>query len=415
MLNPMHILFLSHYFPPEVNAPATRTYEHSRVWARRGHKVTVLTCAPNHPKGKVYSGYRNCLYAWEEIGAVRVLRVWTIISANKGFLKRTLNYVSYMISAIVAAAFLPRPEVVVSTSPQFFNGLAGYVVSRIKRVPWVLEIRDIWPESIRVVGAIRSQRIIRVLERMELFAYRKAERIVVVTDAFRAYMIGKGVESGKIDVIKNGVDLSFYRPVEKNNPLTEKLGLKGKFIVSYFGTHGMAHHLETVLLAARQLRDQADIVFLLVGDGAEKERLAALRTEWALENVIMLDQQPKANMRYLLGLSSASLVVLKKSALFRSVIPSKIFESMAMERPILLGVAGESREIIDDAGCGIAVEPEDHEALAIAIRELHGDPARCERPGKRGRVYVEAHYDREALAIRFENAIATVIDARESV
>lgn len=184
----MHILFLSHYFPPEVNAPASRTFEHCRQWVRDGHRVTVVTCAPNHPRGNVYPGYRNALYAREEKEGVTVIRVWTYITANEGFLKRTLNYVSYLVAATLAAPFLPKVDVIISTSPQFFNGLAGYVVSRVKRTPWVLEIRDLWPESILAVGAIRNRTVIRALEWLELFAYRKADRIVPVTDAFQRYI-----------------------------------------------------------------------------------------------------------------------------------------------------------------------------------------------------------------------------------
>ena len=267
----MKILFLSHYFPPEVNAPASRTYEHCKQWVKLGHDVTVVTCAPNHPRGKVYPGYRNRWSQREERDGIKVVRLWTYVTANEGFVKRTLNYVSYMVSAIVAAPFLSKADVVLSTSPQFFNGLAGYFVSRLKHAPWVLEIRDLWPESILVVGAIKNKLIIRVLEYLEMFAYRKADAIVPVTEAFKRYMVGKGIPAQKIEVVKNGVDLDFYKVVEDANPVVQELGLSGKFVSSYFGTHGMAHHLETVLEAATLLRERKDILFLLVGDGAERQ------------------------------------------------------------------------------------------------------------------------------------------------
>ncbi|MGD8885862.1 MAG: glycosyltransferase family 4 protein, partial [Gammaproteobacteria bacterium] len=181
----MHIVFLSHYFPPEVNAPATRTYEHCKEWIRNGHQVTVVTCVPNHPRGKIYPGYKNRLYQVEEKDGIKVVRLWTYVTANEGFLKRTLNYISYKISAILATPFIGKADVVVSTSPQFFNGLAGYVVSRLKGAPWILEIRDLWPESILTVGAINNKHVIRFLEWLEMFAYRKADRIVPVTNAFK--------------------------------------------------------------------------------------------------------------------------------------------------------------------------------------------------------------------------------------
>lgn len=405
----MKILFLSHYFPPEVNAPASRTYEHCKRWVKLGHEVTVVTCAPNHPRGKVYDGYRNRLFQREEKDGIRVVRLWTYVTANEGFLKRTLNYVSFMVSAVAASPFLGRHDVVLTTSPQFFNGLAGYFVSRLKRMPWVLEIRDLWPESILVVGAIKNRAVIGTLEYLEMFAYRKADRIVPVTDAFKRYMVGKGVAAGKIHVVKNGVDLEFYHEADGPNPLAEELDLQGKFVASYVGTHGMAHHLETVLEAAQLLRERKDIVFLLVGDGAEREKLLALKARLQLDNVIMLEQQPKQRMPQLWQCSDASLVLLKKSELFKTVIPSKIFESMAMKRPILLGVEGESRELVQAAGAGLAIEPENAAELAARIAELADKPELCRAIGESGRKFVAENFDRTVLAARYARVIEEAV------
>ncbi|MGD8641034.1 MAG: glycosyltransferase family 4 protein [Gammaproteobacteria bacterium] len=404
----MHIVFLSHYFPPEVNAPATRTYEHCKEWIRNGHQVTVVTCVPNHPRGKIYPGYKNRLYQVEEKDGIKVVRLWTYVTANEGFLKRTLNYISYKISAILATPFIGKADVVVSTSPQFFNGLAGYVVSRLKGAPWILEIRDLWPESILTVGAINNKHVIRFLEWLEMFAYRKADRIVPVTNAFKDYMVAKGIAEDKIHVIKNGVDLSFYDPVLVSNPLTRELEVDNKFVVSYFGTHGMAHNLETILYAADQLRDYRDIVFMMVGDGAERKKLLQLRDEMQLDNVIMLEQQPKQQMPYLWQLSNVSLVLLKKSRLFKTVIPSKIFESMAMQKPVILGVEGESSEIINDANAGFTIEPENDGELAEKVLRLYNDSELCHMMGKNGRSHVTEFYDRSVLARRFESVMASV-------
>lgn len=404
----MHILFLSHYFPPEVNAPASRTFEHCRQWVRDGHRVTVITCAPNHPRGTVYPGYRNAMFSQEDADGITVVRVWTYVTANEGFVKRTLNYVSYMIAAILAAPWLPTVDVVVSTSPQFFNGLAGYVVSRLKRAPWVLEIRDLWPESILAVGAITNRTIIRFLESLERFAYRHADRIVAVTDAFQRYIHGKGIPAEHITVIKNGADLTLYRPVNGQNPLVASLGIQNKFVAAYFGTHGMAHHLETILDAAQRVREYPDILFLLAGDGAERQRLLGLRNERGLTNVLMLEQQPKEQMPWLWALSNVSLVLLKKSDLFRTVIPSKIFESMAMEKPIILGVEGESADILRAAEAGYCIEPENAEELATRLIALHKDRERCAQLGRNGRQHVLDHYDRVTLAKRFEDVLGSL-------
>lgn len=404
----MHILFLSHYFPPEVNAPASRTFEHCRQWVRDGHRVTVVTCAPNHPRGTVYPGYRNAVFTREETDGITVVRVWTYVTANEGFLKRTLNYVSYMFAAILISPWLPKVDVVISTSPQFFNGLAGYVVSRIKRAPWALEIRDLWPESILAVGAITNRTIIRLLESLELFAYHHADHIITVTDAFQRFIQGKGIPPEKITIIKNGADLSLYRPINGQNPLIASLGIQNKFVAAYFGTHGMAHHLETILYAAQRLQKHPDILLLLAGDGAERQRLLSLKDELGLTNVMMLEQQPKDQMPWLWGLSSVSLILLKKSDLFKTVIPSKIFESMAMEKPVILGVEGESAEIIRAAHAGYCIEPENAEELATRLLELHKDHAHCRELGQNGRKHVLEHYDRVTLAKRFEDLLSSL-------
>lgn len=404
----MRILFLTHYFPPEVNAPASRTFEHCKQWVRMGHRVTVVTCVPNHPAGKVYPGYQNRSFQREQKDGIEVLRLWTYVAANKGFLKRTINYVVFMAMAILAVSNMPRSDVVISTSPQFFCGLAGYFVSRLKRIPWILEIRDLWPESILAVGAIKSKPTIRMLESIELFAYRKAERIVALTDAFKAYMVAKGIPPNKIEVIKNGVDLSLFRILPRDNRLSNELGLKGKFVVSYFGTHGMAHGLETVLKAAKRLECQNRILFLFVGDGAERKRLLTLRDEMKLKNVMMLDQLPKEKMPYLWASSDACMVLLRKNELFKTVIPSKIFEAMASRRPLILGVKGESKGIVEEANCGLCIEPENDHHLAEVVLKLFNNSKLAESLGHNGRQFVRKKFNRQKLAEHYLKVIEDV-------
>jgi len=402
----MRILFLSHYFPPEVNAPASRTYEHCREWVRSGHQVTVVTCAPNHPRGVVYPGYRNRLWQCESREGIEVIRVGTYITANEGFLRRSLGYLSFLVACVCAAPFLPRADVLITTSPQFFNGLAGYPVRLLKRIPWVLEIRDLWPESIVAVGAVRNRSLIRMLSGLERFAYRRCDHLVPVTEAFRRYLLGAGVPADKITVVRNGVDARLYRAEGDGRALRASLGLAGRFVVSYVGTHGMAHGLETLLEAAVLLRDDPRIAFLMVGDGAERVRLLKLRDELGAANVTMLEQQPKERMPEIWAASDASVVLLKKLPLFETVIPSKIFESMAMRKPVILGVGGEAREIIEEARAGIAVEPESSAAIATAVQRLASEPTLAAELGCNGRDYVTAHFDRHALAQRFATMLA---------
>jgi glycosyltransferase involved in cell wall biosynthesis len=409
----VNILFLSHYFPPEVNAPASRTFEHCRAWAAAGHQVTVVSCVPHHPMGKVFPGYRNRLVQQESRDGIRAVKVLTYVTANEGFLKRTFNYVFYMVMATAVAPFLPRADVVISTSPQFFNGLAGFFVSRLKRCPWVLEIRDLWPESIVAVGALTDARAIRALEALERFAYAHADHIVPVTHPFAAHIARVSGRTHGVTVIPNGVDLELFSERPPDDAYAARLGIAGKFVASYVGTHGMAHGLDTLLDAAELLAQRKDIVFVMAGDGAERERLQAAIAARGLDNVKMLGQLPKDEMPGLWACSTVSLVLLKKQDLFTSVIPSKIFESMAMRKPIVLGVRGEAQRIITESGSGICIEPESAVELASALRTLADDAALRERLAEAGFAYVRAHYDRACLAADYEAVLRTVTGARQ--
>ena len=409
----MHILFLCHYFPPEVNAPASRTYENAKRWVRAGHKVTVLTCHPSHPGGVIYPGYRNAVHAWEEIDGIQVLRVGTYLSANKGFVRRTANYISFMISAMLQCWRVKDVDLVVSTSPQFFCGMGGYFVSRFKRRPWVLEIRDLWPESIIAVGAITNRRVIRMLEGIESFLYRKADHIVSLTNAFKRHIMARGIPAEKISIVTNGADLERYVPGERMNEVRKELGLgENVFLASYIGTHGMAHGLGAVLRAAKRLQGEPGIRFLLVGDGAEREKLLRDKDKQGLDNVIMLGQQPKERMPLFLAATDACMVLLIKSELFKTVLPSKIFEAMAMGRPIVLGVDGESRELIEAGGCGLCIEPENDEDLASAILKLAKNPQLAKELGEKGKSHVASRFDREILAKEYLEILERTVARR---
>ncbi|SEF02872.1 Glycosyltransferase involved in cell wall bisynthesis [Rhizobiales bacterium GAS188] len=397
----MRIVFFSHYYPPEVNAPASRTSEHCCRWARAGHEVTVITCAPNHPSGKVYAGYKNHLYQMEMDDGVRVIRLWTFMAANERFLGRTLNYASYLVAVTLALPRLPAADVVVSTSPQFFCGLAGLVARSLKRSPWVLEIRDLWPESIVTVGAMRKGLAVRVLEWLEHLAYRHADRIVSVTNSFVPHIAEHCDDERKIVVIKNGVDLGLFKEPERAADIKRELGLNGRFVAAYVGTHGMAHGLDTILDAAERLRDNPRIAFQLVGDGAERARLARLKRERELDNVFILGQRPKAEMPGIWAATDVSLILLRRSDAFKKVIPSKMFEAMAMRRPIILGVEGEARELLKNADAGIAIAPESAEELAAAVLLLAENPDLAARYGDNGASHVRQHYDRTKLADRY--------------
>src|SRR5450759_375035 len=396
----MHILFLTDNFPPETNAPASRTHEHTRRWAAAGHRVTVVTTAPNFPAGKIFEGYHNRLWQRERIDGVEVIRLWTYITANEGFLRRTLDYVSFMVSAILATPFLPRPDVIVSTSPQFFTPCAAYVVSRLKRRPWVFELRDLWPDSIVAVGAMKETLLIRALRKLEYFLYRKATRIVSVTQSFREILSKNGIDLGKIEVVPNGADLEAYRPGERSEMLAQKFGCKGKFVAAYVGTIGLAHGLGKLLDAAEQLREREDIAFILVGAGAEEKALMAEAGRRSLDNVHFAGSVSKVEVRDYWRFCDVALVLLRDSPLFRHVLPSKIFEAMSTERPIILGVKGESEAVLKEAKAGIPIPPEDSRALAEAILQLANNREQRVAMGKAGREFVISRFNRDVLATR---------------
>lgn len=394
----MHILAFSHYYPPEVNAPASRMSEHARTWVQMGHRVTIVTGAPNHPTGTLFPGYRNRLFQRETVDGVDVIRVWTLLAANQGFIRRSLNHLSFLLSVVLQGWRLPASDLILSTSPQFFCGLAGWFFKRRKR-PWVLEIRDLWPESIMAVGAVRRGLLIRAIEALEHFAYRHADLVVSVTDGFVPHIAAH--RNGKpIIVIKNGVDLEQFGDRDANaaDLFRSEHGLGGKFVAAYIGTHGMAHRLDTLLDAAERLADRDDIRFLLVGAGAERDNLLAERDRRGLTNVIMLEQQPRPAMPAIWGATDAAVIHLRRIDTFKTVIPSKMFEAMASGCPIVMGVEGEAKALMEAGDAGIAVEPEDADALADAILVLANDPARATALGQNGSIFVRREFDREQLA-----------------
>jgi colanic acid biosynthesis glycosyl transferase WcaI len=373
----MQVLFVSDNFPPESNAPASRLHEHARRWVQAGHGVTVITCAPNFPEGKVYPGYENRWHQVESMDGIRVVRVKTYVAANEGIFRRTLDYVSFMGSSVIAGAFEPRPDVIAATSPQFFAALAGLQLSRLQGVPFVLEVRDLWPASIVAVGALRRGSLVSALERVELTLYRRARAIVVVTRAFREDMIRRGIPKEKIHVIPNGADLSWCAPRPRDSAFLREYALEGKFVVAYLGTHGMAQGLERVLDAAELLRDQTDIVFLFAGGGAERAALEKSVARRALGNVRLVPRQPKERMPVLWSACDLALIPLRADPVFTTVVPSKLFEAMAHGVPVLLSVPeGEATALVREQGCGVVTPPEDPVSLATAIRTLRSSRER---------------------------------------
>ena len=405
----MRILFFSHYFPPEGNAPASRTFDHCTRWAAADHEVTVVTCAPNHPEGKLYPGYRNRLRQVEYVKGVRVVRVVTFLAANKGKWYRIANYLSYLVTAVLAGLFERRPDIVIATSPQFFCGWAGVLAGWLRRRPFLLEIRDLWPESILAVGAMRFRIGLRLIEVLERWMYRAARHIVTVGDGYRERLIERGVDPSRISVIMNGIDSERFFVREPDRVLARRFGVAGRFVVTYSGTIGLAHGLEVVLRAGTLLIEHGrrDIIFLLVGGGARLEALRSAAAREGLDNVVFAGHLDTGAIPGILSLTDACLVHLRATPTFTTVMPSKIFEAAAMARPIILGVEGFAREFVQRAGCGVCIEPENEHDLVDAILRLSADAALRDRLGRAGRSVADA-YDRDRLAARYLAIIAQV-------
>ena len=403
----MRILFLTDNFPPETNAPATRTWEHARVWVADGHEVTVITTAPNFPRGVVYEGYSNAWYAVEDLEGIRVVRIKTYIAANSGTLRRMLDYLSFGLAAPIATLFQKRPDVIIATSPQFFCALGGWLTSILRWRPWVFELRDLWPDSIVAVGAMKPGIAIRMVEALELFLYRRANAIVSVTHAFKQNLISRGIGRAKISVVTNGVTAGAFARSGDGAETRARAKLQGRTIFGYVGTHGMAHALDTVLDAAELLSDRQDIGFLFVGDGAEADRLRA-RVEDA-DNVAFLGSQPRAQMPEIWSACDVALVNLRDTPTFRTVIPSKIFEAMAMGLPILMSLPeGEATGIVTQHEVGITCPPEAPQAMVEAIVQLADDTGLRERLAENGRATAPL-FDRATLARKMLSEIEITI------
>ncbi|MGE0132659.1 MAG: glycosyltransferase family 4 protein [Blastocatellales bacterium] len=411
----MKITFLCQYFPPEMGAPSARTFEHARHWASLGQDVTVITGFPNHPTGVIRPEYRGYFVKRENVEGIDLLRTWVYVAANKGFTKRVLNFLSFFFSALIlGSALTRRPDVVVGTSPQFFCAVAAYCLSVIKRAPFVFEVRDIWPQSAIELGALKNRLLIRLLEAIEAYLYRRAALIVPVAESTRRYLIGKGVPAEKIVIVPNGVDAKYLASARvAPEELRKELGLEGKFIVSYIGTHGMSHALETTLQAAKELEGDHAIHFLFVGEGAEKEKLKRLASELKLSNITFINEQPRERLLSFYRASDVSVVPLKRLPIFKKVLPSKLFELMGAGCPVICSVEGEAAALVTAAESGLCIEPENIDALVEAVNRLRGDQELRARMSDNGRSFVKTRYLRSALAEKYLSALEAIVASQQ--
>jgi glycosyltransferase involved in cell wall biosynthesis len=414
----MNILYVSQYFPPEMGAPAARVSELSSHWVKAAHRVTVLTGFPNHPTGVVppeYQGKMRRLVYCENLNGIHVVRTWLLPLPNCKSHERLLSYSSFCLSSCLTGTFLRRPDVIIATSPQLLVGLTGWWVGQAKHAPFIFEVRDLWPESIAGVGAGGETSLLnRSLGRLARFLYRFSSHVVVVTPAFKERLIKKwNVNPEKISVVENGVETDLFS--SNGDPETIKttknqFGLEGRFVVSYIGTLGSASGLSVALEAAAQLqRTLPDVLFLFVGEGAQKEQLVLSAQRQNLRNVRFVSQQPRQRIPALIQASHLCLVLLKRADVFKTVIPTKMLEFMACGKTVILGVDGQAREILEKAQGGIFVEPESATALVAAIARLYGDPRGRHVLGCNGRRYITENLSRERLATVYSSILEKLV------
>jgi len=411
----MRILYVSHYFPPEMGAPAGRVAGLAREWARAGHEVHVLTGFPHHPTGKIHPRYRRAFrrgFLHERMDGFEVHRTWIFPAANRGKVRRSLNYFSFLASAALSGSLrVPRPDVVVATSPQLLCAAAGHLLAKRFGAPLVMEVRDLWPESLVAVGATRhSSALVSALEKLARGLYRRASHLVTITEAQRTAILGEGIPPQRVTVIPNGVDGEFLA-----HPSMRDARAKSEFVVTYIGTLGMAHKLETVLEASRLLREEKSIRFRIVGEGARRAALEARARELKLDNVEFCGEQPRGEVPRWIAESDVCLVLLRRTEVFLTVVPSKMLEIMAVGRPIILGVEGEARMLLERARAGLAIQPESAEQLVSAILTLQANAELAAQLGANGREFVRQEFRREKLAARYLEVLVGVQGKRAEV
>jgi len=406
----MRILYLSQYFPPEIGATQTRAYEMARHLVRLGHQVTMIAEIPNHPSGVTPVEYRGKLLERSTLDGIDVMRVWVKASPVKTRSSRLAFYLSYMVDAFLAGVILARGRyiLVYASSPPLFVACAGWGISRIKRIPFVMEVRDLWPAVAVSLGEISSPRTIRLAERLEKFLYRHSAGVVAVTRGFCKYIQALGVDSQKITWIPNGTDPELFNPVHGDRDLRKDLELEGRLVILYAGLLGIAQGLESVLETARLTLGQPDIMYIFIGEGPNKVKLTERKKRENLDNVIFLPEVPREDIISYLNMADILLVPLKNDPIFEAFVPSKLYDFMACGKPVLLSVPGEAREILEEAEGGLYVPPENPEALKEAILKLYKDPDLRLRYGANGRRYMLSHYSRSEQALQLEEFLRSL-------
>jgi glycosyltransferase involved in cell wall biosynthesis len=362
----MKILCIVDNFPPEVNALASRTFEHAVEWVKAGHEVTVVTCCPNFPIGKPFKGYKNKLIQREEMKGIKVIRVWSYMAPNTGFLLRVVDFISFAIMAFIVALRIDC-HVILTSSPQFFVNFTGLFLKIFKNRTWYMEVRDLWPESIAALNFMKRGVLYNLLQAFELTFYSFSNKIIVVTSSFKKKLIARGVESTKIKIVYNGINRSLYKPREKDKSLLTSLNLSTDVkIVGYLGTIGEAQDLMSLVPLFQALPYK----FLIIGDGAQRESIEKDINSKRITNIILLPLIPKEETPRYYSIFDVALIPLRDNLTFKEVIPSKIFETASMNIPILFIGDGEAAEIVESFRLGTGIVKPSIPSMGKAIDSL---------------------------------------------
>lgn len=402
----MKILFLTQYCPPEVGAPQNRIFEFAKQLKKFNHEVTILTAMPNYPKGEIFEGYRDKKVVLEEIDGIKIVRTSIYATKDKSFTKRLRNYLSFTFSSVLTGSkYIDKQDAIITESPPLFLGWSGYILAKKKKAKFIFNISDLWPESAVKLGVLHNKLLISLSTWLEEFCYKKAHAVTGQTKGIVDNIVSRGFDKNKVHLITNGVDTEFFKRENRDEEFRKELGVDGKFAICYAGIHGIAQGLEVIIEAADILRDYKDIQFLFFGDGPEKQKLIDMVKEKGLSNVTFMPVQSKPKMPRIVASMDATIIPLKKLDLFKGALPSKMFESLASELPIVLAVEGEAEKLINDAQAGITVEPENSKEIAEAVLKLYKDPELRTKLGQNGRKYVMEHYAREAIARKLEKIL----------
>lgn len=409
----MHILFMAQCYAPEEVSAAILITELATDLVKRGHQVSMVTGAPNYPYGRVFKGYHNRLIQTETLDGVRVIRTWSYISPAKKFWPRLFHYGTYSVTAFYGGLAAGRPDVLVSYSPPLPLGLSAWLLSRIWRVPWLLQLEDLYPDAAIAAGVMKNKRVIDFFLQMERFLYRKCHRISVISESFRQVLLAKRIRNSKIEFIPVWADPDEVRPLPQKNSFRHQHGLDGKFVVMYAGNIGLTSCIEDIQQAAEILRGRTDIRFVIVGEGIKKEALEAEARSKQLTNIIFLPYQPREIFPEMLAVADILLVTLNPDAAHSS-LPSKIFSAMASARPVLTVAPPESElaHIVEEAGCGWIVPPGSSAEIATLIVESKGRKSALAHIGQSGRAYLEKHYSRNHCVERYEKMLLDLCNYR---